>query len=108
MRLTRTFLCAVMPLAVAFAAINARIQAQGPPPKSTAGFDAAAIDRRADACTDFYQFACGAWMKNNPIPEDQASWGRFNELVERNRETMRGLLVKLSEAKGERTAVQVA
>ncbi len=118
MRLTRTFLCAVLPMAVAFGAINARSAGAAarsqrhlapitqPAPAKTAGFDAAAIDRGADACTDFYQFACGAWMKNNPIPEDQASWGRFNELVERNRETLRGLLVKLSEAKAERTAPQ--
>jgi putative endopeptidase len=121
MRLTRTFLCAVLPMAVAFGAINARMQAlsaqpqpgpgqpgsgQPAPAKPSAGFDAAAIDRSANACTDFYQFACGAWTKNNPIPEDQASWGRFNELVERNRDTLRGLLDKMSAAKAERTAVQ--
>ena len=109
MKLTRTFFCAVLPMAVAFGTINARMAAQSAQPapaKAGAGFDAAAIDRGADACTDFYQFACGAWMKNNPIPDEQASWGRFNELVERNRDTLRGLLAKLSEAKPERTAVQ--
>jgi putative endopeptidase len=51
-----------------------------------------AIDRTADPCTDFYQFACGSWLKNNPIPSDQAKWGRFNELAENNRLILRDIL----------------
>jgi len=56
------------------------------PPAAIKSFDAAAIDKTADPCTDFYQYACGNWVKSNPVPADQVRWGRSFSLVEeRNR-----------------------
>lgn len=66
--------------------------------KSTPGFDINALDKTADPCVDFYQFSCGGWIKNNPIPPDQAIWGRFSELFERNREELREILEKAAKA----------
>ncbi len=68
-------------------------------------FDVQNMDRTANPCENFYQYACGTWLKNNPIPPDQAIWGRFSELEERNRVILHDILEEASKPDPGRDAV---
>src|ERR1700678_2807346 len=54
--------------------------------------DLASVDKSVDPCTDFYRYSCGGWMKNNPIPADQASWSVYDKLANENEQFLWGIL----------------
>jgi endothelin-converting enzyme/putative endopeptidase len=91
--------------AFATLAFAGALAAQSGPHSPIGGFDLTAIDKSADPCVDFYQFACGTWMKNNPTPPDQSRWGRFSELEERNREVLHQILEEAAKPDPNRDAI---
>ena len=60
------------------------------------GLDVTALDETANACVDFYQYACGGWMMHNPIPSDQASWSVYGKLYQNNQQFLWGILDSLA------------
>src|SRR6266480_3458145 len=58
--------------------------AQNAVPMQSTPLDPANLDRSVSACTDFYQFANGGWVKRNPVPPAYSTWGSFAELQENN------------------------
>ncbi|HJQ36268.1 MAG TPA: M13 family metallopeptidase [Thermoanaerobaculia bacterium] len=66
-----------------------------PPPKAYIGphgFDLRQIDRSVSPCDDFYEYSVGGWIKAHPLPATYARFGRFEEVAERNRDTLRAIL----------------
>jgi len=72
----------------------------------TPGLDPGAMDRAADPCVDFYQFACGGWIKANPIPADQSKWEVYSKLNQDNLRFLWGILDDLSKKQAGRNASQ--
>ncbi|MDO7854274.1 M13 family metallopeptidase [Hymenobacter convexus] len=69
--------------------------AQTAKPASTqkgVGINIANIDPSVKPCEDFFHYASGNWLKNNPIPAAETRWGSFQELANNNRATLRAIL----------------
>jgi predicted metalloendopeptidase len=56
------------------------------------GVELTILDKTCKPCEDFYHYASGEWLAKNPVPPAYPSWGRFNELAERNRELLHQIL----------------
>src|SRR3546814_17056 len=57
------------------------------------------MDTTLPTVNDFFKFANGTWMKNNPIPAKETRWGSFNELHEFNSQAVKSLLEKAEKNK---------
>ncbi len=62
-------------------------------------FDPANMDTAVEACTDFYQYANGTWLKKTEIPASESRWGTFNILADRNNTLLKEVLESAAKSK---------
>lgn len=91
----------ILIFSAAIAAISLTAFVTESPSSATNGIDVKNLDKTVKPTDDFFLFVNGNWIKNNPIPNSESSWGSFKELQEKN--TQR-LALLLKEAAADKTA----
>ena len=74
--------------------------------KTVTGINPANMDTSINPAENFYLYANGGWIKNNPVPSTESRWGTFNELQENNYKALKNVLesaAKANAAKGSNT-----
>lgn len=79
---------------------NCEVSAQLAP-----GIDFNNLDKAALPGSNFYQYSCGGWMKNNPLTGEYARFGSFDKLAENNRSQLKGLIEGLAKVKNQQGTV---
>src|ERR1035441_3943858 len=68
-------------------------EAQPATPPPVPRFSVSYMDASVDPGADFFRYACGGWLSNNPVPADKSRWGAFEELNERNLHLIHDILL---------------
>src|SRR6059036_336319 len=80
-----------LPIPVLVCTVAAGLGAQG-----HHGLDPANLDTTCAPCQDFYRYSNGGWLARTALGPEYASYGSFTELIERNNETLRGIVDRLA------------
>jgi putative endopeptidase len=63
------------------------------------GFDTSRMNKSVEACTDFFEYANGTWLRETQIPASESRWGTFNILADNNNALLREVLENAAKTK---------
>ncbi len=89
----------------AMALLTTSCGTKNPNAAQTTGIDLANLDTTAIPQNDFYQFACGGWMANNPLTAEYSRFGSFDKLGLQNLEQVNGLIQEIAAEKHEQGSI---
>ena len=75
-------------------------------PKDTTGINLKNLDTTAVAGNDFYQYACGGWMKSNPLTGEYSRFGSFDKLRENNLKQLKELVTGIASKGGAEGSIE--
>ncbi|HTQ56314.1 MAG TPA: M13 family metallopeptidase [Bryobacteraceae bacterium] len=95
-------------VAVAFAALAAAQTPETPLPSLpySPSLDLTDMDKSVNPCDDLFHYACGGWLKKNPIPSDQSSWSVYAKLAQDNERFLWGILEETAKPNPARSPVE--
>lgn len=67
--------------------------------KLTSGIPLSNLDKTASPVEDFYQYACGGWMKANPLDAEHSRYGSFDKLADDNQKHLKNIILETAKAK---------
>lgn len=65
----------------------------------TSGVTLSNLDKTANPVEDFYQYACGGWMKANPLDAEHSRYGSFDKLADDNQRHLKEIILEVARAK---------
>jgi len=86
----------ILPVAALFACQQAPKEEAIETPAKPSGFELSNLDTTVAPCDNFYQYAIGGWLKDNPIPSTESRWSSFNVVTEGNNTRLRAILDEYS------------
>src|SRR5215472_16771690 len=103
MKNARTLSLLIMSLTLVVPLVNAQKSAEAASPERLPGLDPAFIDKTADPCTNFFQYACGKFTGLHPIPPDRSAFGTGTMLYDYNQSILHAILDKAAAGGASRT-----